>query len=295
MTTSILIVGFPSSTRHHAGALLDDVALANMPSGGLAVALPNAALEAAGVIARQLVTRGDDAAATAVMLGAYYGASSPATLASATAQASTAVQAAHTHGGTTGSSGSNFTEHEVFSKVEAAATSKGTIASDAASANATQLSHPRTLSVVFPASWDGGDVTVAGIDVGGNAVTETFLGGDGVTRTGTKVFARITATGGITNSVATGAGLLSATVKTGASIGLSQTPVAFVKLTSDGADEAISASSLSEKSFVPTTAPNGTKVFEVWYTCAGDVHTHSIASATPVITVTNPTHTHTLA
>lgn len=190
-----------------------------------------------------------------------------------------AVQDAHDHGAATGSA--TLVVHETFIKAEAPATSKGTIAADAATASASsQPSHPCTLDVTFDASWDGGDVTITGKSPSGGVQTETFTGGDGVTRTGVKAFALIDADG--IACAGSGTNTYSATVKVGASLGLATTGGTVRKLSVDGADDTIAASSSTYGTVTPTTAPNGSKAIEVWYTVA---HTHTIAAATPTITV----------
>jgi len=183
--------------------------------------------------------------------------------------------------------------HETFVKVEANATSYGTIAESAASANPTaQPSHPRVLDVVFAAGWEGGDVTVSGLDPLGNAVQEIFVspGGGGGTVNGTKVFATITTPGGITNSVTGGAADV-ATVQSAAGIGVTNKPaVAFVKLSVDGVHEAVASSNLGEGWFVPTTAPTGLLDYEVWYTAG---HSHGVTDAGHSHSVTDAGHAHT--
>lgn len=224
-----------------------------------------------------------------------------------------ATQASHDHGGATAGMSAALVIHEAFLKVEAPATSKGTIADDAITANPTsQPSHPRTLDVVFGATWataGGGDITITGTAPSGAPVTETYTGADGATVAGTKAFATIDDPGGITNSAAGGAGVNNATIQTGTGIGVANKGVGFVAITVDGAHESTAATSSGQGTFVPSTTPDGAKPIEVWYTAPGHTHaiasetpvitdaghTHAIASATPVITVTDPQHTHSLA
>lgn len=189
-----------------------------------------------------------------------------------------AVQDAHDHGAATGSAGPYV--HETFIKPEAPATSKGTIASDSASESPTgQPSHAFSLDVVFDAGWDGGDVTITGTGASGGPLVETFTGGDGVTRTGAKAFATITS---IANSLDSGAGVKVATVQTGSLFGVANTGVGFVKLIVDGVPESTASTNSTNGTFAPTTSPNGAKAFEIIYSTG---HTHSIAAATPTITV----------
>ena len=79
-----------------------------------------------------------------------------------------------------------------------------------------QPDKPRNLVVLFPDTWDGGNVTVYGQDQFGGAVSETFPTGSNVTRTGTKVFSRVTKM----LRALTGAAHVAATVGTGTKLGL---------------------------------------------------------------------------
>jgi hypothetical protein len=182
--------------------------------------------------------------------------------------------------------------HETLFSVEAAAVALGTIAESAATANPTaQPGHPRVLDVVFAAGWEGGDVTVTGVKPDGSAQTETFTspGIGGGTVSGTKPFALIDDPGGITNSATGGAADL-ATVQTAAGIGVATVPfLALVKLSVDGADEAATSVSLANGYFVPTTSPDGTKTYEVWYTAG---HAHAVTDAGHAHAVTDAGHAH---
>ena len=76
---------------------------------------------------------------------------------------------------------------------------------------------PRNLRVDFAAAWDGGNVTVVGVDQFGAAVTEVFTASAGSTVVGTKIFAGVTsATKG-----AVGAAADAASIGTGDKLGLS--------------------------------------------------------------------------
>lgn len=114
---------------------------------------------------------------------------------------------------------------------------------------------PRNLRVIFAASWDGGDVTVLGTDQFGNAQSETFTTGSGVTRTGSKIFKTVTSAskatvGATANTVTVGTG-----DKLGLSIPLSDAAANYVGLT-DGAIEAFTVDP-TVSGFTPTTVPNG--------------------------------------
>lgn len=82
------------------------------------------------------------------------------------------------------------------------------------------------------------------------------------------------------------------TTGTGFSIGGPFTAMGSM-LSVDGVAEAMVSYEAATGTVFPTTAPNGTKSFTVYAQMHS--HTHSVASATPVITVTDAGHTHTIA
>lgn len=176
--------------------------------------------------------------------------------------------------------------HETIANIEAPATSYGTIADDAASANATgQPTHPTTLDCVFAAGYDGGDVTVHGTAPDGTAITEVFAAGDGVTRNGTTVFALLDAAGSFT-STGTGVGSELATIQSAADVGLAKRNATVVKVSEDGVNAAFTqaAGQITAGSFTPTSAKDGAVDYDVWYTTehthVQDTHNHTQTSHT---------------
>lgn len=74
---------------------------------------------------------------------------------------------------------------------------------------AAQPDLPRTLTATFAAGWDGGDITIVGTDMFGDALTETLTANPGGTTSSAKAFASVT-------SVTKGAvGVAADTVKVG--------------------------------------------------------------------------------
>jgi len=196
--------------------------------------------------------------------------------ASATAvnQAETATNQAET----ATNQATTIVRHEPFAGVVAPATALGTIDEGAASASAsTQPGHPQTLDVAFDAGWEGGDITITGVGPNGLAVNETYIANPGATVTGAKAFLSIDANG-IVNSAPTSTGD-AATVQTGTGIGIAAEGTSvFLKLTVNGVAEAFSATDTTNRTFDPTTAPDGTKFYEVWYSVdhnhLQDAHNH---------------------
>lgn len=154
--------------------------------------------------------------------------------------------------------------HETYIGVGNNARSLGTIASNAASALPTaQQNHYRTIDVSFPAGWTGGNVSVVGLDRYGLPITGTavFPAGGGLV----KVHAVFSSVTSFTNSAPGGAGG-AATVQIGTELGTGQLPLSFVKLSVNGIQEAFAGTDIPNGSFTPTTAPNGNRNYEVWYT-----------------------------
>jgi hypothetical protein len=201
--------------------------------------------------------------------------------------------------------------HEFFYNPEAPATSYGTLADDAASANPTgQPTHPTTLDVVFAAGFNAGDVTIHGTAPDGTAITEVIPTGDGVTRNGTVVFALLDAVGAFTcDGGGTGSDL--ATIQSAGDLGLAEPNATVSKLSADGVNEAFAqaAGQITAGSVTPTTAKDGATVYEVWYavdhthvqnahTHVQDAHTHVQDAHTHVQdahTHTQTAHTHALS
>lgn len=137
---------------------------------------------------------------------------------------------------------------------------------------------PRSLQVVFSASYDGGNVTVVGTDQFDQAVTETFTASTGATVAGTKIFKTVTS---ITNASA-GAGAENFTVQTGGKLGLlTAMNAAFGMLTCDDAMESSPTWDATYHAVTPATLPNGSRNFTALFPVS---HTH-----------TGPSHTHTLS
>ena len=75
---------------------------------------------------------------------------------------------------------------------------------------------PRSVDVVFAASWDGGDVIVKGTNQFGKDVSETFTAAAGSTVAGSKMFKTVTSV----EHTAVGATANTYTVQTGAKLAL---------------------------------------------------------------------------
>ena len=147
------------------------------------------------------------------------------------------------------------------------------IASDNASAVTTSITNPaipRSLQVVFAASWDGGDITIVGTDQFDAAVTEVIPDTANSTVEGVKIFKTVTS---ISNETVGTGGSRTATVQTGPKIGLLQSLVGEygMLLTDDAAEAATWDATYS--AFTPTTAPNGTHGYTVTH---NTTHTHSL-------------------
>ena len=117
---------------------------------------------------------------------------------------------------------------------------------------------PRNLTVTFDGGWDGGDITISGLDQFGEHIVETFVGAGGVTRTGFFIFRVI---GEVTKS-AVGAKPAEVTVGTGAIFGATKklangTVIVFV----DGIPEVPALVDTSNSTITTTTGPDGNKVF----------------------------------
>jgi hypothetical protein len=117
---------------------------------------------------------------------------------------------------------------------------------------------PRNLRVTLAAGWDGGDVEVTGTDQYDDPVSETFLAGSGVVRTGVKIFKTVTAA---TKSIPAGVTGNGASIGTGDKLGVvgdiaGPTGVLLVGVTPEAVvvDDTYDA-------FTPTSAPDGAKDF----------------------------------
>lgn len=112
---------------------------------------------------------------------------------------------------------------------------------------------PRSLQILFAASWAGGDVTIAGTDQFGAPITEVIADTAGATVVGVKIFKTVTSaskeiklTGGHT-----------CTLQTGPKIGI-MASVASARgaLFVAGASEAVVLDTTYD-AFTPTSTPNG--------------------------------------
>lgn len=110
-------------------------------------------------------------------------------------------------------------------------------------------------------------ITVAGKAPDGTTITETFTFADGLTPTGSKIFASITSWT-INSIVGDGSGD-TLDVGYGSKIGVpvmyGATGLVITNLQCDGTVEAASATDQTNNSFTSTTAPNGTRIFRVWF------------------------------
>lgn len=172
--------------------------------------------------------------------------------------------------------------HESFKNPQAAGVVlKAVVETDAAVSVTTALDAPSNLQVVWDVGWSGGDLTISGTGPDGVAVSELFVKNPGGTTVGVKAFATIDANG-IVDATPAGAGADTASVQTGALLGLAApTATTAYKLTVDGVAEAIVAQVGANRTVQPTTAKVATKQFDVWYL---ESHTHAQAA-----------HSHTLS
>ena len=118
-------------------------------------------------------------------------------------------------------------------------------------------------------------ITVAGKAPDGTSITEIFTFADGLTPAGSKIFASITS---VTISALTGAGAadtldLGYGTKLGVPLPYGSTGLLIVNLSIDGVVEASSATDTTNNSFIPTTAPNGTKLVKVFFAYNGPATT----------------------
>jgi hypothetical protein len=123
----------------------------------------------------------------------------------------------------------------------------------------------RNLRVTFAGGWDGGNVTVVGVDQFGSAVTEVFVAAAGSAVVGVKVFASVTsATKG-----AVGAAADAASIGTGDKLGLTGDLVASVgELTKDGVTQAATWDATASGVTPSTNLPNGARVYAASYVAA---------------------------
>lgn len=188
-----------------------------------------------------------------------------------------------------------------------------TIKADAAVADgaivvAAQPDFPRKLQVRITdanSSISAGTLTLVGVGPSGEAVTEevALTGG---TATKTTTYAYATVTSGTVAGLAGNEGADNLSIGVAAALGLPgcKTPAssafAVYKADVENANEAVGTVDATAGTIVPTTAPNGARVFDFWYTYSvtptQNTHTHTGPSHThtgPSHTHTGPSHTHT--
>lgn len=113
-------------------------------------------------------------------------------------------------------------------------------------------------------------VTYAGKAPDGTSITETFTQADGLTPAGSKIFQKITS---ITINSMTGNGSgdtldMGYGSKLGVPLPYGAQSLVIQTLSCDGTLEAASATDTTNNSFTPTTAPNGTHVYDVAFSYA---------------------------
>lgn len=115
-----------------------------------------------------------------------------------------------------------------------------------------------------------GTLTIVGVDVNGQGVTETFdcSGGAG-TYTGNVPFAKVTSVTASGFATLGGSGDETIAVGSGGKLGLPTmlggSVESVYKACVDGADEAVGTVSTTYGTITPTTAANGTRDFDFWY------------------------------
>lgn len=145
-----------------------------------------------------------------------------------------------------------------------------------------QPDYPRNIAVTFGANWPATvHVYVEGKGADGETLKEIIQASQGTTVNGVEAFAVVTryfTTEGTstttatptTDSVTAGVGVaadlkLAAAASTVFGVAAKGSTVSFYKLHANGADEAIAANTPAKGTFRPTTVPNGSKHFHVWY------------------------------
>lgn len=119
---------------------------------------------------------------------------------------------------------------------------------------------PRNVSVAFGAAWDGGNLTIAGLDQFGAPVSEVIVANPGATVNGSQVFATVTSAQLASSGSATGTASIGVGTKLGIPFNLTNTSaVVYV----DGATEVAVAVDIHKNSFTPTTAPNASHNYQV--------------------------------
>lgn len=110
-------------------------------------------------------------------------------------------------------------------------------------------------------------ITCAGKAPDGTTISETFVFAGGLVQVGSKVFASVTSWT-VNSIVGDGAGDVLDTgygSKLGVPVPYGATLLTVQKLIADGTIEAAAAVDATNNSVTPTTAANGTKIFETWF------------------------------
>lgn len=127
----------------------------------------------------------------------------------------------------------------------------------------TQPDYPRALTITESGAGVGsGNSTITGTDVDGTTVTEILAISDGATTTGAQVFATVTsytipAAMGATSSLSLG---------TSNKLGMARKNITFRKTNVNDADEAVGTTNSANGTIIPTTAPDGARDYDFYYT-----------------------------
>lgn len=201
------------------------------------------------------------------------GAVTPPTAIGATLTDSTGLSGSHDD--TVAAITNSFAGYVYYQNIAAATTSAGADQLDVsggggAMANIVQPDVPRNVVINFTdadASISAFQVDVVGTAPDGSATAEQFLFAGGLDQTGSVIHAKITSVTvtSITGNAAADTLDLGYGDKVGVPVPAGATGLSIVKLVTDGTEEAASATDTTNNSFTSTTAPNGTRDFEVWF------------------------------
>lgn len=118
---------------------------------------------------------------------------------------------------------------------------------------------PRVLTVTFDALWDGGNVTVVGVNQFDEAVSEVFVSNPGGDAVGEKVFKSVTSA----SKGTVGAASVPATIGVGGTIGIDgRVSSDFGVLFADDVVEPVTVDDVNG-SFSPNSAPDGSIVYKL--------------------------------
>ena len=175
------------------------------------------------------------------------------------------------------SSSSKMAGHTVLGAVATATTTAAHTQKDlngaADGATVASIVQPKTPRNVVMTITDGNasisafSITYAGKAPDGTVISETFVFAGGLVQVGSKIFASLTSVT-INSIVGDGSGdVLDSGYgsKLGLPVPYGAQNLTIVNLISNGTVEAASAVDQVNNSFTPTTAPNGSKIFEVWF------------------------------